>query len=266
MWRKPFETDRKSNNYKRVYTPLVGYLAIILFFLLWESVARAGIIRPLFISSPSRILQAASWLLQQGLLNDIWVSGTEFVSGMLTAILIGLPLGILIGWYPTLSAIFDPFIAGLYSTPRIALLPLLILWFGIGAASKIAVVFLGAVFPILVSTIAGIRAVDEDLLTCARAFGGTDRQIFSTLALPSSVPYILSGLRLGVGRGLVGVIVGEFIAARAGIGHMMNIAASTFQTDQVFVGIMILAGTGVLLNGLLIRLENRFDQWRTRRS
>lgn len=247
---------------RRAPSRALGALAVIVFFIAWEAVSRAGWIRPIFISSPSRIVEAGLWLFQHGYWQDLGVSAMEFFSGMLLAVLAGLAVGILVGWYPRLAALFDPFITGLYSTPRVALLPVLILWLGIGAASKIAVVFLGAVFPILVSTMAGVRAVDDDLVTAARSFGAVDHQIFFTLALPASVPYILSGLRLGVGRGLVGVVVGELIAARAGIGHRMNVAASTFQTDQVFVGILILAGTGILLNTLLARLEQHFDRWR----
>ena len=235
---------------------------IVVFLGVWESVAQLGWIRPIFISSPSRIVQAAVWLAGEGLWRDLAVSGLEFAYGMTLAVFVGLILGIVLGWYASLGAVVDPFIAGLYATPRVALIPLIILWFGIGIASKVAVVFLGAVFPILVSTMAGVRAVDNDLVTCARSFGASDRQVFQTLALPSSVPFIIAGLQLGVGRGLVGVVVAEYIAARAGIGHMISVAAATFQSDKTFVGILILAGTGVLLSALLDRLQARFDRWR----
>ena len=243
----------------------LGWLSIFIFFLIWEGIARTGWIRPIFISSPVEIIRAAGWLLEHGYWRDLFVSATEFFTGLAIAMLIGLPLGVLVGWYRSVSASLEPFITGLYSTPRVALMPLLVLWLGIGAASKIAVVVLGAVFPVLVSTMSGVRSVDEELLTCARSFGASDRQVFLTLALPASVPYIISGFRLGVGRGLVGVVVGELIAARAGVGHRMNIAAATFQTDQVFVGILVLATTGIILNGALARLERHFDRWRTHR-
>lgn len=235
---------------------------VVAFLAAWEAVAGLGWIRPIFISSPSRIVQAAVWLAGKDLWHDLAVSGVEFLYGMLLAVVVGLLLGIVFGWYGSLGAAVDPFIAGLYATPRVALIPLIVLWFGIGIASKVAVVFLGAVFPILVSTMAGVRAVDNDLVTCARSFGASDRQVFRTLALPSSVPFIIAGLQLGVGRGLVGVVVAEFIAARAGIGHMIAVAAATFQSDKTFVGILILAGTGVLLSSLLGRLQKRFDRWR----
>jgi NitT/TauT family transport system permease protein len=161
---------------------------------------------------------------------------------------------------------FDPFISALYALPRSALLPILILWLGIGIRSKIAIVFLGAVFPILINAMAGVRTIDEMLLRCARSFGANDRQLFLTLAVPSSVPFIVTGLRLGVGRALVGIVVGELVAATAGIGYMMSVAGATFQTDKVYVGIMLLAGTGYVLTALLKRLESYFETWRPGRS
>ena len=138
----------------------------------------------------------------------------------------------------------------------------MILWLGIGIKSKIAVVFLGAIFPILVNIISGMSTIDKTLLKCARAFGATDRQIFTTLALPSSIPFLIAGMRLAVGRGLVGVVVGELVASTAGIGHMMSIAGATFQTDKVFVGIFILSGSGVLMTELLKRVERYVARWR----
>lgn len=241
---------------------LLRTAAIVGFLCLWELVSRLGWIRPLFISSPSRIWQATVWLSAHSLWKDLLVSSTEFVIGLGLAMVVGLALGFLLGWYPSVRSTFDPFISALYSTPRVAFLPLLILWLGIGLASKVAVVFLGAVFPILVSTMAGVRSVDDDLLTAARSFGAGGWQIFHTLALPSSIPFIIAGLQLGVGRGLVGVVVGEFLASQAGIGHMMNVAAATFQTDKTFVGILILAISGSAISAGLKRLEARFDRWR----
>jgi NitT/TauT family transport system permease protein len=171
-------------------------------------------------------------------------------------------LGLLLGWYRRLNAMFEPFVTMLNATPRVALLPLIILWLGIGMQSKVAAVFLGAFFPLVVNVMAGVRAVDETLLKCARSFGASDRQIFTTLALPSSVPFIVAAMRLAVGRGLVGVVVGEMLASTAGIGHMMALASATFQTDKMFVGLLLLAGFGYFLTELLKRLEKRYESWR----
>ncbi len=244
----------------------ISALSVILFILLWEGVARLEWIRPIFISSPTRIFSAAIWLFQHDFSYDLWVSGVEFFLGFGLAILIGVPLGLALGWYRTLHAVFDPFVSALYATPRVALLPVIILWLGIGINSKIAVVFLGGIFPILISIIAGMRTLDEGLLKCAYAFGASAGQIFRTLAIPSTIPFIAAGLRIGVGRALVGIVVGELVAARAGIGHMMSIAGSIFQTDRVYVGVIILALCGYSLTALLKRLENRFESWRPHRG
>jgi len=146
--------------------------------------------------------------------------------------------------------------------PKIALLPLLIIWVGIGIWSKILIVFLGAVIPICINALAGVRTTDARLLKVARSFGSSEGQIFRTIILPSSVPFLLTGLRLGVGRAMIGVFVGELYAATAGVGFMITVAGATFQTDKVFVGVMIIAIAGVLMIEALTRLERRFDTWR----
>ncbi len=244
---------------------LLSSLSVTTFLALWEALPALGLVKPLFTSSPSRIAVTFVELAQGRLWHDLWVSGMEFVLGMALAIVVGIPAGVLLGWSSRLNAIFGLYVSALYAVPRVALMPLLILWLGIGIYSKVAVVFLGAVFPILVNTMTGVRMLDATLVRCAHAFGANDRQILTTIALPSSVPFILAGLRLGVGRGLVGVVVGELIAAQAGIGHMMSIAGATFQTDKVFVGVVILAGFGWGVTALLEALEQRFDSWRPRR-
>lgn len=244
---------------------LLSAFSIVAFLTLWELLPALGLVKPLFSSSPSRIAAAFVELAQGRLWHDLWVSGVEFALGLALAIVVGIPAGVLLGWSSRLNAIFGPYVAALYAVPRVALMPLLILWLGIGIYSKVAVVFLGAVFPILVNTMSGVRVLDEALVRCARSFGASDRQILTTIALPSAVPFILAGLRLGVGRGLVGVVVGELIAAQAGLGHMMSIAGATFQTDKVFVGVVILALFGWGLTALLEALERRFDSWRPQR-
>jgi NitT/TauT family transport system permease protein len=252
--------------YRKYENVILAWTTFIIFLILWELIPNVGLVKPLFTSSPSRILKAGQWLMAHGLGNDILVSAIEFGTGFGLAVIIGVPLGVLLGWYRRPRVMFDPFVSALYATPRVALLPLLILWLGIGINSKIAIVFLGALFPILINVTAGMRTIDETLLKCARAFGANDRQIFTSLAVPSSVPFIIAGMRLAVGRGLVGVVVGELVASTAGIGHMMSIAGATFQTDKVFVGIILLAGFGYLLTELLKRLESYFEGWRPERN
>lgn len=260
--RQPPLAQGQQSFYARHEMRILSWGALAIFLISWELIPALGLVKPLFTSSPSRIITAAIWLFNHGLWYDIWISATEFGLGLGLAVLIGVPFGIALGWYRRLYALFDIFISALNATPRVALLPILILWLGIGIESKIAVIFLGAIFPILINVIAGMSTLDQSLLKCARAFGATDRQIFTTLAVPGSLPFIIAGLRLAVGRALIGVVVGELVASTAGIGHMMSIAGATFQTDKVFVGIILLAVTGVSLTELLKRIERRVARWR----
>ena len=242
---------------------LLGTVSMVVFLLFWELCVAAGWVNPLFTSSPSRIVTTGIDMFAEGsIYYDLQVSGFEFTVGYGLAIVIGVPLGILMGWYSRLNAILEPFVSALYAMPRIALLPLIMIWFGIGFASKIAIVFLGAIFPILVNTITGVRTIDADFIKVARSFGATDRQLFLTVALPSSVPLLLTGLRLGLGHALVGIVVGEMYGATRGLGFLIGVAGSRFQTDKVMVGIILIATAGVVMTEILRQIERRFEKWR----
>jgi NitT/TauT family transport system permease protein len=243
---------------------ILGTTAVIVFLTAWELVGNTlGLINPMFMSAPSLVGKAAVQLFASGeIWNDLRVSGIEFGWGYLLSVLVGVPFGIATGWYKKMSYIFDPFINAMNATPRVALLPLVIIWLGIGILSKVGIIFLGAVFPILINSRDGVKTTPYNLLTAARSFGASEWQIFRSVVLPSTVPFILTGLRLGVGRALIGVMVGELYAATAGIGFMITVAGATFQTDKVFVGVLIFAITGMFAMELLTKLEARFDKWR----
>jgi len=242
---------------------LLGTISMLVFLSFWEASVGLGWVNPLFTSSPSRIVRTAIEMFADGsILVDMQVSGFEFIVGYGAAIIIGVPLGILMGWYSRIDAVLEPFVSALYATPRIALLPLILIWLGIGIASKIAIVFLGAVFPIVVNTVTGVRTVEADFIKVARSFGCNDRQLFWTVVLPASVPMLLAGLRLGLGHALVGIVVGEMYGATKGLGFLIATAGARFQTDQVMVGIILIAGAGVVLTELLRAIERRFERWR----
>ncbi len=249
--------------WKRNETWILGTISVLVFLAFWEASAAFKWVNPLFTSSPSRIVLTGTEMFADGSIYEhIAISSYEFAVGYGLALVIGVPLGILMGWYGRINAVLEPFVSALYATPRIALLPLILIWLGIGVASKVAIVFLGAVFPILVNTITGVRTVEADFIKVARSFGANDWQLFLSVVLPSSVPMLLAGLRLGLGHALVGIVVGEMYGATQGLGYLIANAGARFQTDKVMVGIILIASAGVAMTELLRRIERRFERWR----
>ncbi len=253
--------------YQKYEGSILGGTAVLVVLAIWQAIwSYTNWISPLFFSGPSAIARQFWYTLTQGtLLADLAFSGKNFAIGFGIALVAGVAVGVLIGWYRRARLIADPFLNALYATPRIAMVPLIIIWFGIGMWSKVFIVFLSAFFPILVNTVAGIRNMDSDLLRAARAFCASDWQIFKTLAIPGSVPFILTGVRQGVALGLIGVVVGEMFGGSEGIGFMVAYGGQTFQTDTLFVGVVIIAFAGILLTSIAERLERRFSRWRPER-
>ena len=243
---------------------ILGTVSVVLFLAVWELVGNVyQWINPLFMSAPSLILKAAIELFRSGeIWNDLYVSGVEFFWGFILSVVVGIPFGIAVGWYKRAAYIFDPFVNAMNATPRVALLPLIIIWLGIGILSKVGIIFLGSVFPLMINTRDGVKTTPINLLNAAKSFGASQWQIFGSVVLPSTLPFILTGLRLAVGRALIGVFVGELYAATAGIGFMVTVAGATFQTDKVFVGILIFIIVGLVGTNALDRVERRFDKWR----
>lgn len=256
----------KLNFYQRHESSILGGIAVVLTLGVWQAFWSAGKISPLFFSGPSAIA-TRFWdsLLHGQLSTDLEYSGANYAIGLALAIVTGIVLGVIVGWYRRVEMILGPFLTALYATPRLAMMPLIIIWFGIEMKSKVFIVFLSAVFPILINTIGGIRAIDRDLLRAARAFCASDWQIFKTLAIPGSVPYILTGIRQGVSLGLIGVVVGEMFGGSKGIGYIVNYGGQTFATDTVFMGVLIIAFAGIALTAVTERLERHFSRWRPER-
>jgi ABC-type nitrate/sulfonate/bicarbonate transport system permease component len=228
----------------------------------WEIVGRTGK-WPLIIAPLSDIWAKFLKLAGTGdLQKHILVSLNEFIIGFAIAAGFGICLGVAIAASDAVRDYVDPWVSAVYATPTVALAPLFIFIFGIDAPSKMAVVFLLAVFPIVINTATGIRATEQIYIEAARSFSATRRQIFQKVLLPSALPFIVAGLRLGIGRGLVGVVVGEFIGARAGLGYMIFRSSQGFEIDAMWVGVFLLAGTGVLAVVLLQKLERKMAPWR----
>jgi len=230
--------------------------------ILWEIAGRSGR-WPLILAPISDIWARFLQLAGSGeLLRHVAVSLNEFIVGFALAAVVGILLGILIASSRAAKDFIDPWVSAVYATPTVALAPLFIFVFGIDAASKMAVVFLLAVFPIIINTATGITSTDQIFIEAARSFSASKVQIFSKVLIPSALPFIVAGLRLGIGRGLVGVVIGEFIGARAGLGYLIFKSSQAFQIDAMWVGVFLLAGTGVIAVSILQRVERRMAPWR----
>jgi ABC-type nitrate/sulfonate/bicarbonate transport system permease component len=252
--------------YERHEAAILGGVALVVALATWQAFWAAGKISPLFFTGPSTVAHRFVEEWTKGRLRqDMIYSGTNFAIGVGLAITTGVVLGVVLGWYRRVAMIANPFVTALYSTPRVALIPLVLIWFGIGMQSKVFIVFINAVFPVLINTIGGVRAIDHDLLRAARAYCASDWQIFTTVVIPGAVPFILTGVRQAVSLGLIGVVVGEMFGGSEGIGYMVNYGGQTFQTDTVFLGVTIIALSGIVLTWLAERLEKRFSRWRPER-
>lgn len=259
---------RPRRSFYREHEPLIlGGGAVLIVLAIWQAFWSAGMIRPLLFTGPSAIAERLYVTLSNGtLLANIAYSGRNFLVGFAMAVVAGVVLGVLIGWYRRLRLLADPFINALYATPRIALIPLIIIWFGVDIWSKIVIIFLSGMFPILVNTVVGIKALDRDLLRAARSFCASDWQIFRTIAIPGSVPFILAGVRQGVAHALIGVVVGEMLAGSPqGIGFMISYSGYNFSLDSLFLYVAIIAGAGIVLTSMVERLQARFERWRPER-
>lgn len=236
---------------------------LVLILVGWELLGRYVLTDPLFFAPLSEVAAAAVRLWQSGeLQTHIWVSFSELFEGVAVAIVFGIAIGVGIGTSERAREYTEVYITALYATPLVAVTPLLILWLGIGIVSKAAVVFLTAVFPILINTASGIRATDAQLIEVAQSFCGTRAQIIAKVMLPSAVPFMLTGIRLGIGRGIVGVVVGELFGARAGLGYLIFTSGQTFDVPALFVGIITLAVMGVGLTFAAQLVERHALRWR----
>jgi NitT/TauT family transport system permease protein len=240
-----------------------GTVSFAVALVLWELVARYAVHNSLFLAGPIAVAQKAGELWQTGeLQKNINTSLSEFVLGFALSAVVGILGGIVLAHSRKTRQYIDPWVSMMYATPLIALGPLFILWMGVGIGAKIVIIFLTAVFPILINTVSGLTGTEPQLIEVARSFGAAPLQVYRKVRFPAALPFIIAGLRLGVARALVGIVVAEFFGARAGIGFMILSSAQTFDTASVFLGVIILAVTGVVSVEFLKWLEARLAPWR----
>jgi NitT/TauT family transport system permease protein len=256
--------------WQRLEPTLYSTASIALLLAVWEVLPRIMTLSAgtkLFFTTPSEIVGTLWRLFATGAIwTPLGVSASGFALGLGLAIVVGLPLGVLIGRSRTLNAMLDPFITAFNATPRLVFLPLVMLWFGLGLWSKVVIVFIGALFPLLINTYEGVRNADKTLINVVRSFGASEWDVARLVVVPNAMPYIIAGLRLAIGRAVLGVVVAEFFGSESGLGVMMVQAAGRYQVDVVFSGLIVFAVLSLAMTALVQMLENRLSLWRPQRA
>ena len=241
--------------------------ALVLFLLLWEGAVASGWANAFWISSPSKIALRAFELVVNGeLMRHTLITLTEAFAGLLTGTIVGVLLGLLLGSSRTVGQVAEPFIMAVNSLPRVALAPLLVMYVGIGFASKFLLAFSLVVVIVMVNTLEGIRAAEPTLVNAMRVLGARPHQLFTMVFIPNSIPWILAGVRVSVAFAIVGAIVGEFISARAGIGYMIDRASGAYDTTGIMVPLLTLMVCAVIIDFLIVRLTAYLLRWRVSRA
>ena len=243
------------------YLRLVRVVSVVVFLLLWEIFGRD--VNPLFLSYPTAIANAFVQLLASGEFERQALGSLKvYAVGLTASLVLGIFFGLLMGRYRLVEYLLDPYVYALDATPRVALIPLLLLWFGLGDPAKIAVVFLSGVFPVLMNTFSGVRTVSSSLVDVGKAYGAREGKIFTKIIVPAALPFIMAGVRLAVGRALIGIITAEMFTAVTGMGALLIRYSSAFATDKFFVPVIFLALLGVILSAAVEALQKRMAPWK----
>lgn len=245
---------------ERIVFGVLGFLGVLVS---WEAAANIGLFKKSLMSSPSLIWKAGVQDFTSGAIwPHIGTSLTEWLVGFAIAAVVGIPLGLAIGWFRRLDYVASILLAAIYATPKVALVPMIILVAGIGLEAKVIVVLLLSIFAIIVSTVSGVHAVDPRHDQIAQSFGASKPLIFRSVVLPSTIPFILSGLRIGAGRALVGVVIAEFLVANQGLGWYISFNGTMLNSSRVYLGILLLGAFGIALGEFIRVFEKHFDVWR----
>jgi NitT/TauT family transport system permease protein len=239
---------------------LISFVAIIVFLLIWEVLGRN--INPIFASYPTAIFAAGVEMMREGALEVAFLQSMQPLTiGFLMCAVFGVPIGLVLGRSPVAEAAFGIFVTAGYATPLVALVPLYVLWFGLGFAVKVAIVFTLGVFPVIINTWQGVKNVPRTLVEVGIAFVATRRMILREIIVPATLPYIMTGLRLCVGRCIIGMVVAEFFTSVTGLGGVILQAGDSFDTAQLFVPVIILMALGVVLTWFVGWLEHKVAPW-----
>lgn len=238
----------------------VSIASITIAFVLWEFFGRE--INPIFASHPSAIYSAGIAMVASGQIFEAFFDSVQaLVAGYVLAAICAIPFGLLLGRYRLFEAAFGIYVTAGYATPLVALIPLFVLWFGLGFTVKVAIIFVLAIFPIVINTWAGVKAVPKTLIEVGTSFVASDTAIMRKIIVPATLPYIMTGLKLAVGRAVIAMVVAEFFTAITGLGGIILEAGDSFKTAHMFVPIIVLMALGVGLTALVGWLEHRVAPW-----
>jgi ABC-type nitrate/sulfonate/bicarbonate transport system, permease component len=250
----------KLNQWQRI---ALGTTCVALMLAIWEILARLSIIDIMFASSPTLIsLRFAELLSGDELFPAIQSTAILFATGFGIALLLGLGFGVVIGWFPWVHALVNPWVSMLYAAPRIAFIPLIVVWVGADFKAQTVIIVINAMFPILVNTMAGVDAIDRQLLRVAQSFGASNVDVLRTVAIPGAIPVLMAGVRTGMMTALLGTVIAEYFVGLTGVGGMIFNAGLILDTTTAFVGAIIFAVAAMLLSSGLGWLQSRVDRWR----
>lgn len=241
---------------------VITTLSLIIVLGIWEVFGPK--INPLFASYPSEILRAFWAMMVSGRLpTAFWSSMQPFLAGYFLAALLGIPAGLLLGRSRVLDAAFGIYVVAGYSTPLIALVPLLMIWFGLGFMVKMVIIFLLTFFPICINTWVGVQAVPKTLVEVGTAFCASQSAIMRQIVLPAVLPYIMAGLRLGIGKAVIAMVIAEFLTSISGLGGVIISSANSFRTAEMFVPIIVIMVLAVVLTRLVSIIEHKVAPWQS---
>jgi len=249
--------------YSRKQRWLLGILNLTVFFTIWQLIATYTDVPKLFLPSVTEVWAELVEMHNEGILwGNLGVSLWVYVVGMVISIVIAVPLGLFIGGVKIVDRILSPYIWAIYTTPRLILMPLVLLWVGINDTARIVIIVLSAVPATLVVVMEGVKTVDNALLKAARSFGASRTRLFTSVVMPSTVPFIATGIRMGVSRGLIGLFIGELFTAATGIGYIIALSSKTFNSAQTYAMLFIFVFFCVAMVGLTQLLERKVSVWR----
>lgn len=250
--------------FKRLFNALKNTGAILIFLLIWEIFPRAGFVDAAFLPPFSKVFESLVGLVVSGeIFPHIFISLTRALTGFGLALAIGIPLGFFMGWFKAFEGFIDPLLQTFRQVPTLALYPAFILLLGIGEMSKVAIIWKGAFWPILLSTISGVKNVDPLLIKSARSMGvGSGINLFKKVVLPSALPSIMVGVRLSATLSLVVLVAAEMLGAKSGIGYLVVNSEFTFLIPKMYAGIVVITLLGLLLNYVFVALEKKAVMWK----